>query len=28
LAAIASVASFLTYIKAIVRDGSLSTMTK
>lgn len=28
LAAFASVASFLTYIKAIVRDGSLSTMTK
>jgi CDP-diacylglycerol--glycerol-3-phosphate 3-phosphatidyltransferase len=28
LAALASVASFLTYIKAIVRDGSLSTMTR
>jgi CDP-diacylglycerol--glycerol-3-phosphate 3-phosphatidyltransferase len=28
LAAIASVASFMTYIKAIVRDGSLSTMSK
>ncbi|WP_320130460.1 CDP-diacylglycerol--glycerol-3-phosphate 3-phosphatidyltransferase [uncultured Sphaerochaeta sp.] len=28
LAAFASVASFMTYIKAIVRDGSLSTMSK
>ncbi len=28
LAAIASVVSFLTYVKAIIRDGSLSTMTR
>jgi len=28
LAALSSVMSFLTYIKAIIRDGSLSTMTR